>query len=191
MLYPQILKLDIAGVPLKWIRWEDAACLYARNRVRWEAGEERLRVYGGFTATGERSSLDICSIIAVDERVRRRHDRPPPLTNRALFQRDGHRCMYCGGKFSVSQLSRDHVLPRARGGADTWRNVVTACRSCNQKKDDRLLEDIPGMALLGVPYEPDPAKMLLLVAGGRHVLADQQKFLESLSQKWTARGGMN
>ena len=51
-----------------------------------------------------------------------------PLTRRNLFQRDHHTCQYCGS--SKDQLSMDHVVPRSRGGSDTWENVTTACLSC-------------------------------------------------------------
>jgi 5-methylcytosine-specific restriction endonuclease McrA len=50
--------------------------------------------------------------------------RPLPLTRRNIFQRDDHRCQYCG--FRGEPLSIDHVLPRSRGGSDSWENVTTA-----------------------------------------------------------------
>src|SRR5690606_40843755 len=53
----------------------------------------------------------------------------------SLFKRDAHLCMYCGLRFPSSQLSRDHIRPLSQGGRDTWMNVVTACRRCNNLKD--------------------------------------------------------
>jgi 5-methylcytosine-specific restriction endonuclease McrA len=76
---------------------------------------------------------------------RRIRSRVASLTNEHLFLRDGHRCAYCGRHRrelgARERLTRDHLLPRSKGGADEWLNVVTACSSCNHRKDDRLLKD--------------------------------------------------
>ncbi|MCJ7652335.1 MAG: HNH endonuclease [Actinobacteria bacterium] len=56
------------------------------------------------------------------------------LSRRAVFARDSWACQYCGGKAETM----DHVVPRSRGGAHSWENVVAACRRCNSKKRDKL-----------------------------------------------------
>ena len=48
-----------------------------------------------------------------------------------IYESDEHTCQYCGSK---KHLSIDHVIPRCRGGEDTWENLVVACSSCNVKK---------------------------------------------------------
>jgi 5-methylcytosine-specific restriction endonuclease McrA len=98
------------------------------------------------------------------------------LSNRTLFQRDDHMCMYCGGRFSPRHLSRDHVRPVSLGGRDIWRNVVTACVRCNNYKAGRTPE-AAGMELLAVPFTPTHAEYVYLM--GRHVLADQMEFLRA------------
>ena len=134
-------------MPVAWIHWTAAVSLYARDRIRWEAGQERFVVHGGInTRTGERSRLQIGSIIAVADRSRRFSHGVPLLTNRTLFQRDRYLCLYCGTQFSCAQLTRDHVYPQSRGGQCEWENCVSACRSCNQKKDARTPEEA-GMRL--------------------------------------------
>jgi len=79
------------------------------------------------------------------------------LNQRNLFVRDGHTCAYCGRHaFDLSPheyLTRDHVHPTSQGGQDVWSNVVTACSSCNHKKDDRTPEQA-GLVLLYHPKEP-------------------------------------
>ena len=66
------------------------------------------------------------------------------ISRRALFARDGWRCVYCGT--SGGRLTLDHVVPRSRGGESVWENVVTACAPCNLRKGDRSLEE-SGLAL--------------------------------------------
>lgn len=180
-MIPSILKLDIGGMPVAWIRWQTAVTLYARERVCWEAGGERFAVCGGTNAlTGRRSEISIGSIIAVADRSRHYSSGTPMLVNRTLFQRDRNICLYCGRQFPARELTRDHILPVSRGGASLWENCVTACRSCNQRKDDRTPEEA-GMKLLAVPYTPNLAEYLIL--SNRRILADQMEFLQSFSRK--------
>lgn len=72
-----------------------------------------------------------------------------------VFLRDGFKCQYCGQKHAVSDLTFDHVLPRAKGGATCWENIVAACESCNAAKDDKHL-----MKPLRWPYRPTPHQLL-------------------------------
>jgi 5-methylcytosine-specific restriction endonuclease McrA len=57
------------------------------------------------------------------------------ITRRAVFARDGWACQYCG---SNSNLTVDHVVPRAKGGVSSWENIVASCAPCNRRKGDRL-----------------------------------------------------
>ncbi|MEP6574334.1 MAG: HNH endonuclease [Gemmatimonadota bacterium] len=79
------------------------------------------------------------------------------LTNEHLFLRDGHRCAYCSRHRkdlgARERLTRDHLVPRSKGGTDEWLNVVTACSSCNHRKNDRLLAEV-GRKSKVVPWVP-------------------------------------
>jgi 5-methylcytosine-specific restriction endonuclease McrA len=77
--------------------------------------------------------------------------RPLPLTRRNIFQRDDNRCQYCG--FRGEPLSIDHVLPRSRGGSDSWENVTTACLPCNVRKGNRTPREA-GMVISQPPHTP-------------------------------------
>ena len=68
-------------------------------------------------------------------------------TRSMIYERDEHTCQYCGSK---KHLSIDHVIPRCRGGEDTWENLVVACSSCNVKKGSTPLEQT-GMKLMKTP----------------------------------------
>jgi 5-methylcytosine-specific restriction endonuclease McrA len=58
------------------------------------------------------------------------------ITRRAVFARDRWTCQYCGSERGA--LTVDHVIPRSKGGASTWDNIVTCCAPCNRRKGDRL-----------------------------------------------------
>lgn len=72
------------------------------------------------------------------------------LTRQNIFKRDSNECQYCGTR---KELTIDHVTPKARGGVDTWTNLVTACKKCNAKKGDYTPEEA-GMPLRKKPYKP-------------------------------------
>ena len=75
------------------------------------------------------------------------------LSRRNIFARDKNRCQYCGCKFPRAALTIDHVVPRSRGGADTWENLVLACTRCNLKKRDQTPEEAE-MPLIRKPVSP-------------------------------------
>ena len=81
------------------------------------------------------------------------------ISRRALFARDGWRCMYCGT--SSGRLTLDHVVPRSRGGDSVWENVVTSCAPCNMRKGDRLPHEIE-MPLRKPPRAPAPVLFIHL-----------------------------
>lgn len=86
-----------------------------------------------------------------------RYDKFPTTSARFnrknLFARDDHQCQYCGHKRPVSQLSLDHVVPRAHGGKTTWENIVCCCVQCNSRKGGRTPTQA-GMKLLTKPAKP-------------------------------------
>lgn len=175
---PAILALSAGGEPVRWITHEKGAYYKALDKVLWTMqGEYEVLLRGGTcAATGERTLMRIDTIIAVDNSVSPNKYRKgsPSLTNRDLFSRDRFLCAYCGYQFTKSKLTRDHIKPRARGGFDVWENVVTSCRPCNQRKDDRTPEQAH-MQLLYVPYTPSYNEKLILM--NRKILRDQMDFL--------------
>jgi len=177
MTLPLILRLDVTGRPVRWIPWQDAACLYSRDMVAWTAGEHRFLLHGGYSrVTGLQTVIEINSIIAVHGEYRRSFGQAiPPLSNRELFRRDRHTCLFCGQEHPEEGLTRDHVIPLSRGGRDAWSNVVSACRRCNAHKGRRT-PDEANMPLLAVPFAPNMAEYLVL--RNRRILADQMEFLK-------------
>lgn len=97
--------------------------------------------------------------IAIPEVVRLGdYDRLPnhavTFTRSNLMKRDHHTCQYCGGKPGRDELTIDHVLPRSKGGLNSWANCVIACVPCNAGKADRTPEQA-GMTLRKKPIQPE------------------------------------
>jgi 5-methylcytosine-specific restriction endonuclease McrA len=100
------------------------------------------------------------SVMRLSRYVRVPYRRAVPMTRAGVLRRDLRRCAYCGKKADTI----DHVVPRSRGGAHSWENCVAACKACNSKKADKLLEEL-GWELSAAPKPPNRA------AGGVLVLA--------------------
>ncbi len=83
------------------------------------------------------------------------------ISRKALFARDGWRCVYCGT--ANGRLTLDHVVPKSRGGDSVWENVVTSCAPCNLRKGNRLLGEA-GMTLTQPPRAPAPVLFVTLAA---------------------------
>ena len=175
----QVLRTDVAGMPLEWIDYREAVRLYHSQQVAYDCGTLLYTLFGGYCSfSGERSKVEVSSIIATygtSQSLSRNRDKyVPPLNNRTLFKRDANICLYCGNLFQTRDLTRDHITPVSQGGLDRWSNVATACKRCNNYKGGRTPEQA-GMELIAVPFTPTYAEYIYLK--GRRVLADQMQYL--------------
>lgn len=71
-----------------------------------------------------------------------------------VFRRDKNTCQYCGNIFKIVDLTIDHVKPKSQGGKLNWKNSVSSCFPCNNKKGSRTPEQA-GMHLLKQPIVPN------------------------------------
>lgn len=174
---PQILALDVAGAPHRWLNVRQAAHYYATDMVAWAAGQHDFVLRGGTQrTTGERSQINASSIIAIKGRdfIVRHFDHVPTLTKDMLLARDRYVCAYCAQRFKHDQLDLEHIVPKSKGGADTWTNLVAACKACNNRKADRTPE-AARMKLHYVPYIPSRNEGFIL--RNRTIMADQMEWL--------------
>jgi hypothetical protein len=116
------------------------------------------------------------SIIAIKGKdfIVRNFAHAPTLTKEMLLARDRYVCAYCANRFRVDQLDMEHIVPRSKGGEDSWMNLVAACKACNSRKANRTPE-AAGMKLHYVPYVPNRYEAFIL--SNRKILADQGEFL--------------
>jgi 5-methylcytosine-specific restriction endonuclease McrA len=100
------------------------------------------------------------------------------LTRRNIYFRDGNTCQYCGKRFRNTDLNIDHVIPKSRGGHDSWENLVCACVPCNIRKGSKTPREA-GMSLVRKPHEPalDP---MISVHIGKRKYASWRTFLDDV-----------
>lgn len=178
-LHASVLALNRNFVAVHVVSVRRAFCLLCKELaevIHVEDGRYQSFDFGGWrelselrTALGERDEHEdwiraVHFEIQVPRVVRLlRYDRLPRNTvkfnRRNVFLRDGHRCQYCGKRCSTGRLSLDHVVPRSRGGADSWENIVCACLTCNVRKGGRTPLEA-GMRLLRLPVKPARSPLL-------------------------------
>ena len=131
--------LDIEGEdtirPVKWDEWITLPVRPQDNAVRTARGSIRVPTV----------------IVAVN--YARLPKKRPKLNARNIRERDGNRCQYTGRLLRPEEGSLDHVVPRSRGGVDTWENLVWSAKEVNARKADRLPHEA-GLRLLAVPRAP-------------------------------------
>jgi len=91
------------------------------------------------------------------------------LSRKNILKRDNFQCAYCGRKDNT--LTIDHIIPKAKGGQDTWDNLITACISCNNKKGDRTPEEA-NLKLLKKPFIPN---FIMFIQGNGEKIDDNWK----------------
>lgn len=56
-----------------------------------------------------------------------------------ILEREDHQCFYCLCKLTAENYVIEHVISRPEGN-NSYRNVVAACRKCNNRKDNTSAE---------------------------------------------------
>ncbi|MCT0219400.1 HNH endonuclease [Synechococcus sp. CS-1329] len=156
----QVLVLNASYEPLNITSWRRATVMLLKGKA------EGLEHDSNHPIRGE---MLLPSVIRLRQFVRVPF-KQLPLTRRNVFQRDSHSCQYCG--YQGEQLSIDHVIPRSRGGTDTWENVTTACLRCNVRKGSRTPREA-AMPLARVPRRPVST---LYFEATRHIRSGRQEW---------------
>lgn len=117
-------------------------------------------VVKGRAIVQEDAGYEVCKGIMFPSVIRLKEYRYIPVqiqivSRKNVLLRDRNICQYCAKKFSTAELTLDHIMPRSRGGKDSWSNLVACCQKCNRFKADRTPEEA-GMMLL---HKPRPASI--------------------------------
>ncbi len=141
-MHGQALVLNATYEPLTVVSARRATVMVWRQRAVIEAST-------GEVFHSDRHQIPVPAVVRLTTWVRVPHRVAVAPTRAGVFARDDHRCQYCGARAE----NLDHVVPRSRGGAHTWDNVVASCRRCNTRKGDRLPGEA-GYRLLHPPGAP-------------------------------------
>jgi 5-methylcytosine-specific restriction endonuclease McrA len=149
----QTLVLSQSFEPIKIVSWQRAITLLFLGKV------EVIEEY-------DRNIKTTSIVIKVPSIVRllnafRRHRKAVKFSRVNIYGRDGYACQYCGLKKKTSELTYDHVVPRAQGGKTIWSNIVTACETCNSQKANRTPAQA-GMKLRKQPVQPTAMPALVV-----------------------------
>lgn len=139
----------LSTYPLSSLSWEKSV----RSAL---AGKAIVVAEYARSVRSARQEIALPSVLVLKDYVDLR--RPAPLNKLNLMLRDRLHCVYCGGRFASSELTFDHLVPRAKGGRSVWDNLVAACHPCNQRKGDKTPEQV-GMVLRSKPYRPTLAQL--------------------------------
>lgn len=140
------LLLNSSYEPMRVVSWQKALVLWFQDKVE-------ILEYHPIFARSVRSSFQLPSVLRLKIYVRPRSLATIRFCRENVYIRDGFRCQYCAHEFPAKLLTLDHVVPVSKNGQKTWTNVVTACRSCNQRKANRT-PDQANMPLLSQPRAP-------------------------------------
>ena len=150
-----VLLLNASFEPLRVITLRRAIGLIV-------AGKAEIITEGDGEIRSSTRSYPVPAVVRLRYMVRVPFRATVPLSRRAVMIRDAKRCQFSHCPRTASTV--DHVVPKSRGGAHEWSNVVAACSACNSRKGDRLLGEL-GWALRRVPVAPRGAIVLLSSAG--------------------------
>ena len=118
-------------------RWIDALALVLTDKADPLAHYDKV-------VRSERQTFPLPAVAVMRSLVRTRRRRAifDVPAKPIVFARDAFTCQYCGCRVTMRTGTRDHVIPRSRGGRDILANVVTACSPCNLRKDDRMPAEV-------------------------------------------------
>lgn len=159
--------------PVKILRWEDAITLLYLGKA------ERVVDYEE-SVSSPSTSMKLPAVLRIVRSTAPRK-KQSKFSRVNVYTRDAYRCQYCGNAFKGSQLTYDHVVPRARGGQTTWDNIVTCCKPCNDRKADKTCEEA-GMFPIKRPVRPTALPLTPPSIDEDAVPAEWQPFIQTFKR---------
>jgi len=161
---PPAVGLDIA-YPRVGEGWDFERPLYL-NPVKWD--EWIALPLRDFDLSISSANLRVrVPTVIVATQFARMPLKQPRLCRASIYERDGGRCMYTGEFVGRDGGNLDHVVPRSRGGENTFENLVWAKKSVNSAKADRLPSEA-GLRLIRPPSAPKRVPASATIREAKH-----------------------
>lgn len=125
-----------------WDEWVESFCMSHE-----EASSSKHPIIKGVNFSVRQPEVVVCNIY---NNVPKNDLR---LTRRNLLVRDNFKCQYCGIRVNSKEATIDHIMPRSRGGKNTWQNLTISCIDCNVSKGNKTPQEA-GMILHTTPKKP-------------------------------------
>jgi 5-methylcytosine-specific restriction endonuclease McrA len=129
-------------IPISAISWKEAV------KLSFLGSAKILEEYDSWQVHSPSLTMNVPSVMVSSEFIKKKHY--VRFSRYNLMLRDNFQCQYCQKKLSMQELTIDHVVPRARGGATSWQNCSSACYICNTIKGHRTT-----MKPINKPHRPD------------------------------------
>ena len=165
----QTLLLNATYEPIDVVHWQRAMILWAQGKVEIVHTHDR-------EVRAVTFSFKLPSVVRLLRFVRTARKQVVQFTRANIYTRDNYTCQYCRRAFPTNDLTFDHVVPVAQGGARSWTNIVTCCITCNRKKGNRT-PDEAGMTLLSQPKQPKYSPVFRVTMGVRRTPEDWRSYL--------------
>lgn len=163
------LLLNSSYEPMRVVSWQKALVLWFQGKV------EVLEYHSAFARSVHRR-FQLPSVLRLKSYVRPRTAGAVRFCRENVYIRDNYTCQYCGNRFPAKSLTLDHVVPASQNGPKDWKNIVSACRDCNQRKANRT-PNKANMPLLTEPGAPGWLPTLQLEISEDHVPPDWAPYL--------------
>ena len=142
----QVLLLNQDNTPLNIITISKAFKLVSKDKVWIDESQEYYEV------ASVSKIVKIPKILILKYYVKLPFKRA--VANRKnILRRDNYKCQYCGIDLCDKTATLDHIIPKSKGGASNWVNLVTSCKDCNLYKGNRTPKEAK-MELKNKPKEP-------------------------------------
>lgn len=151
------LLLNASYEAIDVIHWQRAMVLWAQDKVEIIKTHDREVRSVGF-------SFKLPSVVRLYQYIKTKRREQVQFTRANIYTRDNYTCQYCAKQFQTADLTFDHVIPNAKGGARRWENIVTCCLKCNRQKGCRTPEEA-GMKLLHTPKQPTYSPLFRVATG--------------------------
>lgn len=149
-----VLLLNASYEVIRVTTWQRAVKLFFQHKAVCPAGYDHY-----YTITSLEGDYHLPSALVLKSYVHVPYFKVFP-SRKNVFRRDGYICQYTGERLNHKTATVDHIVPRSKGGKNTWENMVTCKRGVNQRKGSRSLKE-SGLKLIRQPKQPSRAELVI------------------------------